>query len=200
MMEVSRQQAEALASRYLPDLSHSRGVAVLAERLFDCCRPLHQLGDDARELLVVAALLHDIGWCDGQAKHHKRAYELILRDPLRGLSASAVAIIANVARYHRKALPSLSHEGFASLDPEQREAVRKLAALLRIADGLDATHTSRVVVESCDIGAEEAVISLMCDTDCLPEIYAADKKSDLFEEIFGLKAKFRVSTSKDSIA
>src|SRR5437773_12279482 len=52
---------------------------------------------------------------------------------------------ACIARYHRRALPSTSHEEYAILDRDARKRVSALAALLRIADALDYSHDGRVM-------------------------------------------------------
>jgi exopolyphosphatase/guanosine-5'-triphosphate,3'-diphosphate pyrophosphatase len=90
--------------------------ARLAVRLFDLTGDLHHLDDEHRDLLYCAGLLHDIGYAEGYAGHHKTAYRLIMAGDLPGLSERETRIVANVARYHRGSQPAVSHEGFAALD------------------------------------------------------------------------------------
>jgi exopolyphosphatase/guanosine-5'-triphosphate,3'-diphosphate pyrophosphatase len=187
-----RENIRGYASRYLNDLDHSEHVATLAEKLFDVTEDLHQLGPEDRELLVSAALLHDIGWCDGQRAHHKRSRDIILANPPDGLTTRESVIIACVARYHRKALPDSSRREFATLSKKDQNVVKKLAALLRVADGLDYAHVGRVNVLNCQLSGNTAVIGLDCSRGCELEIAAATKKSDLFERIFGKRLVFEL--------
>ena len=122
---TARQNIEELAASYEHDVGHSRQVTRIAEQIFDVTGELHKLGAQERELLVYAALLHDIGWSVDSQKHHKHAYDLILKHPPEDLSKRNMLIVANIARYHSKALPSLSHEGFAALSSADRETVRR---------------------------------------------------------------------------
>ena len=191
-MTVSRDSIAAYAARFEHDVGHAHQVTRLAEALFDSLVPVHGLGEIERELLVEAALLHDIGWCEGQQKHHKRALDLILSEPPEGLDKRETAIVANVARYHRRALPSPSHPSYASLGKADREVVRKLAAILRIADGLDITHGDRSQIIGCAIDSDTVTIELADRGPVESELAAAQKKSDLFQDVFGKGIAFRV--------
>lgn len=192
-MNKTLKSIEQIASSYEHDYSHSQQVARVAAMLFDACRELHGLSADESDLLIYAALLHDIGWIDGQQRHHKRSYELIMQDPPRGLSPREVKIIANVARYHRKSLPKSSHTGFHALKPHDRNLVRKLASLLRIADGLDVTHSDAVQGVAYIGKGHKAMIEISSRVDCGNELSAALKKSDLFNETFETEVDIRQS-------
>ena len=121
---------------------HMRQVAKLAVLLFDKLTPLHRLCDEDRFLLEAAAIVHDVGFPQDEAKHHKRSFSLIMSHTFPGVTPLQQKIIALLARYHRKAEPKMKHKAFASLSDEERMRVEKLAAILRIADGLDRSHTS----------------------------------------------------------
>lgn len=194
-MREPRGRAEAVVEESGTGSAHPRHVSRIAERIFDITAQLHLLGTREKELLVLAGLLHDIGWCGGQQKHHKRSYELIVATPPPGLTSREIAIVANVARYHRRALPSESHQGFAALDPNDREMVRKLAAILRVADGLDVSHSGCILVESCRIEPGKAVFRLLVIGDCDMEVAAAGKKSDLFAEVYGVSPRFEIRSA-----
>ena len=193
-MAVGRESIAAYAARFEHDVGHARQVARLAEALFDALAPIHGLGEIERERLAQAALVHDIGWSEGQQKHHKRALDLILGDPPDGLDKRETAIVANVARYHRRALPSLSHQSFAGLDKANRDIVRKLAAILRVADGLDVTHGDRSEITGCVIDSHTVTIELTAREPVEAELAAARKKSDLFLEVFGKEIAFRLGS------
>jgi len=163
-----------------------RHVARLAAMLFDEFLPLHGLGGGERELLVCAALLHDIGLDESPKGHHKHSMHLILGAPLDALDAREKLVVANVARYHRKALPSLEHRHFSELSPHDQQVVRKLAALLRIADGLDRLHAAsvqRLRAARDDDGSWTLLIAGKGDLGYAA--WGARRKADLFREAFG---------------
>jgi exopolyphosphatase/guanosine-5'-triphosphate,3'-diphosphate pyrophosphatase len=173
---------------------HSRQAARLALRLFDLTTELHGLDDDARALLYYAGLLHDIGYVDGYEQHHKTAYRLIMQADLPGLSEREKHIVANVARYHRGAQPQLKHQGFAELEDDDRDLVRALGALLRLADGLDRTHTNAVRDVDVFIDSDLVVVEVDCarDDDCDAELWAGEKKGRWFGELFGRRVEVRL--------
>ncbi len=179
------------------DQSHTEHVAKLADELFAVTRRLHSLGERERELLKAAALLHDIGWAGGQVKHHKRSQEMILQSPPDYLKRGEVALVGNIARYHRKALPSSKHPLYAELSSKDRAVVDKLSALLRIADGLDASHSSWATVTNAQIRPARVVIVLSGDASNEYDIASAQKKADLFEKVFNRTVSFRVEESQE---
>ena len=192
--ERRRASVEALASAHDPEPSHSRQDTRLALRLFDETRGLHGLEDGDRELLEAAARLHDIGWSvspDG-AGHHKRAFRLIREAGLDGFSDEETLVIANVSRYHRRALPRPSHKGFAALPQEARDRVARMAALLRIADGLDRTHRDVVRDLTCRTEGDALVIRIAPAHSPDAEAAAAVKKADLFRKVFGMDVRVEV--------
>ncbi|MDQ6828411.1 MAG: HD domain-containing protein [Gemmatimonadota bacterium] len=126
------------------DEPHAVHVRQLSLSLFDSIGPRLGCERAGRRVLADAALLHDIGYFVSSAKHHKHSCALILRAELAGVDESEQALIANVARYHRKSEPSARHRRFAALTRTEREQVRRLSALLRVADGLDSGHSGAV--------------------------------------------------------
>ena len=169
---------------------HCEHVALLAGQLFDGLREVHALAAEARELLTAAALLHDVGHVIHHARHHKHAYHLILHGDLEGYAAREVEVIANVARYHRGAFPRKSHPNLARLDKADRRLVRALAAILRVAKGLDRTHTARVRAVGCETGPGRIRLVLDAASDPQVEIWDAQRKGALCCKAFGVELSF----------
>ena len=94
-----------------------------AASIFDDMQAVHALGPRDRLLLQAAALLHDIGDFIRYDGHHKHTYYLVLHSDIIGLTPDERAIVANVARYHRKSLPDRSHNNFRDLEQDAREWV-----------------------------------------------------------------------------
>jgi exopolyphosphatase / guanosine-5'-triphosphate,3'-diphosphate pyrophosphatase len=166
---------------------HCEHVAALAAELFDALRDAYALPPDGRDILRAAALLHDIGYLINHEEHHKHAYHLIMHADLRGFSARDVELIANVARYHRRAAPKKTHANFASLEKAERRLVRRLAGILRVADGLDRAHGQVVAGVRCRIGDGWVRIMVTATHDPSIEIEDAKRKAGLFQKAFATR-------------
>ena len=140
------------------EVQHTHQVTRLALRLFDELRSVHGLGPRERLWLQYASLLHDIGLIEGPQGHHKTSLRIILDSPLLPLDKSRRLLVGSVARYHRGALPRERHGHFARLKPGARRVVRILAAVLRVADGLDYTHQSLVDDLVCNVSSERVLV------------------------------------------
>jgi exopolyphosphatase/pppGpp-phosphohydrolase len=173
------------------EIQHSEQVMQLAGRLFDLLEPVHGISADQKRLLTAAALLHDIGWSQGQKEHHKAAMDMILSDKTMPLEPQDRNLIALIARYHRKALPQESHPVYGQLPAQQRRMVGVLGGILRLADGLDRSHTS--AVQRLEVEIHSDFISVLCyGTQSIgQEIQWGQKKADLLEQ--SIKAKIRVT-------
>ncbi len=176
--------------KYSYDGQHAHTVTRLALDLFRKTRTFHRLGDEHILLLESAALLHDIGQFVSYAAHHKHSYYLIKAAPLIGLNQNQIEMIANIARYHRKAIPRTVHENYRVLGPKEKIIVSKLAAILRIADAMDHDHSSNVQGFNIQYKRPQFSIKLIGRGDMLLEKWALMKKCDLFEKTF--KVKFSV--------
>jgi exopolyphosphatase/guanosine-5'-triphosphate,3'-diphosphate pyrophosphatase len=171
---------------------HCRQDARLAVKLFDLTADLHHLDGECRDLLYYAGLLHDIGYLEGYAEHHKTAYRLIMQSELPGLSAQEKQIVANVARYHRGAKPKLEHKGYAALDADDREIVAMLGAILRLADGLDRSHVNAVHDLDAWMDGDRLVVMVDCPLGCADEVWAGEKKGRFLGELLDLEISVRV--------
>lgn len=173
---------------------HSKHVSNFALQLFDEFQEELKLEEPDRELLEYATLMHDIGYYISYRKHHKHAWYLITNSDLLGFKEDEINIMANVARYHRKAPPAKRHKPYKKLDKKSRKRVKKLSALLRVADGLDRSHYQNV--QKLEINNEEEIIHLLITTYSDPEleIWGCLRKSKLLEKITGKKVEIYAVT------
>jgi exopolyphosphatase/guanosine-5'-triphosphate,3'-diphosphate pyrophosphatase len=205
---LSRHQPELQIRREVPDprrrsvldlgrrcdwhQGHAEHVAKLALQLFDALRPLHRLGRRERELIEYGSMLHDIGWHISPDGHHKHGMYLIQHGNLKGFEPEEIRIIANLARYHRKTKPKLSHEPFAALSPRARKTVQVGAAILRIADSLDRTHCAAVSGIRARVGKHRVKLKLTPRGDTEMELWAARRKMGLFADVFDRTVSFEL--------
>lgn len=171
------------ASHRSPEVQHALHTRDLAWQLYDGLAPLHQLGAEAREILGTAALLHDIGHSVDGARHHKHTYQLIREARLPGLDGQSQELVALVARYHRKAHPTKKHAAFAALAREERQLVRWLAGILRVADGLDRSHSQAVFGVRCEVAPDRVrLIARSGRISTLDQLGAA-RNADLLAQV-----------------
>ena len=150
-------QIQALATRRMklwangldPDFPHSERVASLALQLYDGLlaagwQPALD-GSSARSSLLAAALLHEVGRSKGEKGHHKTSLDMIRAhgNPL-GWKPAEFQRAAIVARFHRGALPTRKHKSLRDLLPDEQKGTIQLAAVLRLANALDAAHDGHI--------------------------------------------------------
>jgi exopolyphosphatase/guanosine-5'-triphosphate,3'-diphosphate pyrophosphatase len=185
--------AESVGYRFRFDRAHGRHVATLATRLFDELKEEHGLSDRERLLLQVAGLLHDIGIYVSLRSHHKHSQYLLSASQIFGLTDEEIAIVSNIARYHRGRIPQRGHLPYIALDRQDRLIVSKLAALLRVANALDAEHLQKVRDLRIVRGARTWVLELEGTGDITMEQMAAAARTDLFVEVFGRQLQIRAA-------
>ena len=182
---------ERLAAACSGEVEHGRTVAALAGRIFEQLATPLDLPVGDRLLLECAARLQDVGYVINYDQHHKHSYHLIRNSRLPGLRPHDLELIANVARYHRGALPKKKHENLSRLAANDQQRVQRLAAILRIAGGLDRSRSQQVrdVLASVDDG--RAVLEVVADQEPQVDIWGAERRTDLFEKVFGMKVDVR---------
>lgn len=182
-----------ICEEYRANIKHSEHVKDLSIQLFDSLSQFHNYGDNERELLEAAALLHDVGYHISPEQHHKHTYYLIKNCVLPGFTNDETELIANIARYHRKSHPKRKHENFSHLTPEEQQLVKVLAGILRIAEGLDRRLFRMVEKLHYSIEKKSVNFVLTCrDNSYSPEIevWAANRRKDLLEQALNVSITF----------
>ncbi len=185
---------------------HCNHVAQLAGQIFDQLAnrfpaPPGGWSDPAnRVILEAAALLKDVGYLINYSKHHQHSYQLIIHSELAGFGQREVQLVANIARYHRGSRPRQDHPNFADLAKPERELVRHLAAILRIADGLDRNRVQNV--RRVSVRVEDGIATFVLDAAENPtvEIWEALSKSGMFHKAFKAKAVFKWAAPGKTVA
>lgn len=171
------------------ELVHGKQVARLAGRIFEQLSERFGLNAADRPLLEAAARLQDVGYLINYDQHHKHSYHLILNSRLAGFRPRELELIANVARYHRGARPKLKHANFRQLSSEDRRRVEQLAAILRLAGGLDRSHSQQV--KDVMVSPDKDHLKLVVQSDADPEVdlWGARRRSKLFRRSFDTKVE-----------
>lgn len=183
--DALRAAAKKLAEDSHYEAGHTQHVTELAVQLFDQLIPLHNLTQRDRLLLELGGLLHDIGLAEGPSGHHKQAMKMILSAEGLPLGDRDRLVVANVARYHRRALPARKHKNYRRLSADDQTVVRMLAGILRLTDGLDRRHASAVESIKCRISPDRLTLSCRCIGDAADDLSAGRVKSDLLAQETG---------------
>jgi exopolyphosphatase / guanosine-5'-triphosphate,3'-diphosphate pyrophosphatase len=191
--DVRRRSVFELAERcnYWPE--HAQQVARLAVALFDQTRIVHGLTDREREWLEYAALLHDIGVHISYERHNRHSYYLIKNGDLRGFDPEEIEVIALVARYHRQATPKRTHGEYAEFRRKRRRTIRTLAAILRLAESLDRSHSQPVSGLELHDRGDDGLLQLRTSGDAELELWAATRHAAAFERLIGKPLRVEVS-------
>ncbi len=174
-----------LASRYGWNEGHARQVASLALAVFDQTRPLHHMGATEREMLFLASLVHDIGEYISVEGHDRHGAYLLENSRLPGFDPEERNQLVSVVRYHRRGTPKADYLPFAALSKEGAAKATKLAAILRLADALDRSHTRLVEGIEVRIQRTQVLIFVNAHDNVELEEYGLRRKRQLFEEVFG---------------
>lgn len=168
------------------DRRHVEQVRVLALTLFDRLKDAIGADPSERFILEAAALLHDVGQVVSYRSHHKHSYQLILHAERLRFGSRERMLVAVVSRYHRKSGPSLKHEEFARLSGEDRAVVRRVAGILRVADGLDRGHAAVVDQLTTRLTRDQLSIKVAprkLSADLSLEIWGATRKADVLSRL-----------------
>ncbi len=164
------------------DPYHSKNVAQLSLELFDKLNEVHRLGETERRYLKFGSILHDIGCPNGMKAHHKNSMKRIMGDSELPLNTYERMFIGNIARYHRKSVKG-SHWNYKILDKNSKKTMKKLAAILRIADALDLD--GKYTYSNFDLEVLKNKVKLNFPEKPIKEVLdRIEKKKDLFQEVY----------------
>ena len=191
---------ERLAAACSGELEHGRTVSLLAGRIYQQLAAPFELASGDKLLLECAARLQDVGYVINYDQHHKHSYHLIRNSRLPGIRAHDLELIANVARYHRGAHPKRKHENLARLSLEDQSRVQRMAAILRLAGGLDRSRSQQVRDVLVRSEHDRVFIDVVADQEPLVDIWGAERRTDLFEKVFDLPVTIQWAGGHDAVA
>jgi len=180
-----RRSVVMLAARFYNSIAHPTNVSRLAVRVFDDTREMHGLGRQEREILEYASLLHNVGNAINRSSHHKHSLYIIKHGDLSGFSDRERMIMANLARYHRRSAPKSRHPEYMALTPRDREIVKKLAVILRLANAMDRGHRGNVHSLGCKVDGPRLELRFCAHDDPTIELAASLEQADFVRTVFG---------------
>ena len=195
--QLRRAAVSGLARRCNSDEPHTTRVAHLALELFDDLVDLHGLGPEDREMLEFAALLHDVGQHVSRKGHHRHAAYLVENGQLRGFEPAEIEFLAALVHHHRRGDPKPSEPRFAALSANDRLRVRKLAGILRVADGLDRGRRGVIKDAHATVNSDLVVVRLQAAGDAELALWGARRRRDLFESVFDRELELMVSAAQN---
>jgi exopolyphosphatase/guanosine-5'-triphosphate,3'-diphosphate pyrophosphatase len=187
--EARERSVRELAERSHYEEPHSKHVQTLALQLFDSIGQRLGCAPEDRRILSDAALLHDIGYHISYEKHNKHSYHLIEHADLLGMTPAEQIIVANVARYHRGAEPKKKHTNYGPLERSMRQKIKRLAAILRVADGFDRGHAGAVgeiKARWMERALRLTAVPSRQNNSLRLELWGASRKSKLLSEVAGV--------------
>jgi exopolyphosphatase/guanosine-5'-triphosphate,3'-diphosphate pyrophosphatase len=182
------------------DEEHAHTVTRLSLELFDSIQALgiYEFKEGERELLEYGSTLHDIGTFLSYDTHQTHAYHLIRESNLPGFQPEEIEFIANLAYFHRKNTPKKKHPNFSGLDKDAVKSIRVLSALLRIAEGLDRSHTGIIShVRFYIASTNTLVLEMHARRECQLEIWEVEKQKKYFKKIFGYSLQSKIIIEQD---
>ncbi|MCB1170821.1 MAG: HD domain-containing protein, partial [Leptospiraceae bacterium] len=160
-----------------------------------------------KEILEYAALLHNCGIAIAHSAHHKHSHYIISNtETLLGFTGREIQVMATIARYHRKALPSKKHDEYDDLNRYDRRLVKVLAGILRIAIGLSRGESGRVDGLEIQKQGKELVFfirpspRLKAGEDLSLEMHGAILRKDLLENALEHSIDIRIPESEEGIS
>lgn len=181
-----RKEVERVTARFGAQLSHARRVAGFSQVLFARLQPLHQLPLNYGRLLEAASYFCETGHYINDSGHHKHAYYIVSNVDLSGFTNREREWIANLCRYHRKAMPSPAHPEYQTLTPDDRRPLLLLIPVLRLADNLARSpEQDQVQIVSCEIQPTRILVKLRSAREPDLAEWAASRVSQVFDEIYG---------------
>lgn len=180
---------------YDVERDHARRVTENSLELFDRLTMVHRLDPNLRSAMKVAALVHDVGVTTDMKKHHKAGRDILLSQPPAEMPFPLYLILPWTTFLHKKSIDEdklaklFVKNKFSALPQRMRDDILKMAAILRIADGLDYSRMASIISD-IEIGNENVTIEVK-GRGSRTDAERAQTKSDLWNLLFDIKVQFK---------
>lgn len=180
-----------LGEKFEIDKKHCRNVFDIALAVFDAAKKIHGMNENERLMLMICAILHDIGRFVNVNQHDIQGYSLMKSMEILGFSNHEIELMANIVRYHSSVRPSPTDSNYAYLSKDDKILVSKLSAILKLAEALDTTHKQRIRNPVVEKNGRELLIKAQTEGNTLLEEWNFKSAAVFFEEVMGCKPVFR---------
>ena len=172
-----------MGKRYRFDKKHAERVRLFAVEIFDKTIPYHRLGKRERLLLSVASYCNEVGKHIQVSNYHLRSYHIIDTAELWGLDHKEQQIVADAVLYGGRGHLPDPHDRATE---ENDSVALKLAAILRLADALEASRKQKITQMRAVL--ERDTLYLYCEhqSDISYENWEVDNKKGFFIDVFGI--------------
>lgn len=197
-MLIMKLSAQELLNKFSKNSSHPMEVRRISMMIFDeASEKVKEMSNKERKYLEAGALLHDIGYYIDSKGHNKHSMKMVIENGLSGFDTREEQIIGCICRYHRGGLPDKKeHEVYNTLEKKDRKMVKRLAGILKVADGLDRGHLNLIKKIHLNYDEENNIVEFILTPNTpefRPDISSAVRKRDLFEIGFKCQSVFKFS-------
>lgn len=180
-----------LAKRYECDMAHNLFVWKIAKELFKAVAKPFSLNNKDQQVLEIASIMHNCGRFINIANRDECSYMIIKDSEFVNLSDVNKILVANVLRYKNKQFPYARDLNEPLLNSDLYVIMARVTALFRLADALDECHLQKLEDVKATIKGDEFIIRATSKQDVVLEAREFEKRSKLFQEVFGLKPVFK---------
>ena len=183
--------ARTAAEKFGARTEHCKSVERHAVKIFDRMKKIHGMGRRDKLLLQTAAILHDAGKYINLNGHYRHSYAIVKGLPIIGLNRKETEIVAQICLYHSRLTPDAEPEPYLKLDTADRVLVSKLAAIIRLAEALDSSHTQKLSDAEAAVNENGLTITAETNDNIDLEIWAFEQKAAMFGDVFGIVASIK---------
>ena len=178
----------AAAKHYGADLVFAQRIRDFALELFRRLQSVHQLPAEYAGWLEAAAMLHEVGAYINRSGRRRHTYYVIANSEIFGYTPLQRRIIAAIARFVGKSLPSPGNQVMRVLPGNEQINVTKAIGLLRLARALDQGRRAAVAELKVRVHQDGRVrLQLMprASESIELELWAIEQERRYFETAFG---------------
>ncbi|MBZ4672735.1 MAG: hypothetical protein JG762_965 [Deferribacteraceae bacterium] len=176
-------------NKYNFDKNHALKVKENIKKIFNSLKEIHNISNSYLKILELVAVTHDFGYFINPSNHEYHSYHIIRAMHLPGVTESQIELIALIAMMHRYK----DIESFKEYLPPNIDLflLKKLVAMFRIADSLDASHKQKIINIDIKITSDKVQIVAHVKDYIYLEKLSFSKKSQLFENVYGVKIELK---------
>ena len=185
--------AKYIAEQYASESKHLENVEMMAMKLFAGTKKIHGMGNREKLLLRITVMLHEVGKYLSLNNYGECAYNIVRSNELIGLSEAEQQMIAFSVRYNVVNFPSYEELVMvSSINKKQYLIIAQMVAILRLANGLDRSHSQKVQEIKTALKDDEIIISLNVNNNYLLERGLIDKETEFFRDVFNVMPVLKV--------